>query len=187
MMKKFLSKTLVLLLAFLMVFSCLGTAVFAAPEEAESAPEQSETKKENASKLKEIEELLNSNTYEEYRLVHKDAPNGEGEIILAGKDFDESATTAKVFVDKYLGDEEVVLVSETGDVTWKFNAEKSGNYHIAITYAPVVEYDADGDGKIDDGEESLDLVSNTATIKRALLLDGAYPFKQSRYIELPRV
>lgn len=187
MMKKFLSKTLVLLLAFLMVFSCLGTAAFAAPEEAESAPEQSETKKENASKLKEIEELLNSNTYEEYRLVHKDAPNGEGEIILAGKDFDESATTAKVFVDKYLGDEEVVLVSETGDVTWKFNAEKAGNYHIAITYAPVVEYDADGDGKIDDGEESLDLVSNTATIKRALLLDGAYPFKQSRYIELPRV
>ncbi len=188
MMKKFLSKTLVLLLAFLMVFSCFGTAVFAAENEAEAAPEQSETKKENASKLAEIEELLNSNTYEEYRLLYKDAPNGEGEIVLAGKDYDEEKTTAKVFRDKYLGSEEdVVLISETGDVTWTFNAEKTGNYHISITYAPVVEYDADGDGKIDDSDDSLDLVSNTATIKRALLLDGSYPFKQSRYIELPRV
>ncbi len=188
MMKKFLSKTLVVLLAFLMVFSCFGTAVFAAKTEDESAPEATESKKENASKLAEIEELLNSNTYEEYRLIHKDAPNGEGEIVLAGKDYDEEKTTAQVFKDKYLGSEdEVALVSEIGDITWTFTAEKTGNYYIEITYAPVVEYDADGDGKIDDSDNSLDLVSNTATIKRALLLDGSYPFKQSRYIELPRV
>ena len=179
MMKKFLSKSLVLLLAFLMVFSCFGTAVFATDDVA-LAQENTEEKKDN-SKLQEIEELLNSNDYAEYRLLYQGAKNGEDDIVISGKDFDPEKTTATVFKDKYLGSEsEVVMIGDTGDVTWNFEVKKTGNYHIQITYAPIVSYDGDQDGKAD-------FVSNSATIKRALLIDGSYPFKQSRYIELNRV
>ncbi len=179
MIKKLLSKTLVLLLAFLMVFSPFATVVFAA-EADEDVTVEKETSDAN-SKLAEIGELLNSNDYSEYRLLYKDEPNGKEEIVLSGGDFDVEKTTAKVFKDKYLNSEEdVVLIPETGDVTWSFEVKKAGNFHIEIVYAPVVSFDGDGDGKAD-------LVSNTATMKRALLIDDAYPFKQSRYIEFPRV
>ncbi len=179
-MKKFLSKSLVLLLAFLMVFSCLGTAVFAA-EGDEVAPEQDAAEKEENSKLAEIGELLNSNDYAEYRLLYAGAPNGEEEIVIPGASFNPEKTDATVYKDHYLGsEEEVALISDIGDITWEFEAKKTGNYHIAITYAPIVDYDGDGDGKAD-------LISNSATIKRALLIDDAYPFKQSRYIEMSRV
>ncbi len=180
MMKTILSKSLVLLLAFLMVFSCLGTAVFAA-EDGEPASEEKPAGKDATDRLAEIEELLNSNDYAEYRLLYEKVPNGEEEIILKGGEFDAEKTNAKVFKDKYLGsEEEVVLIPETGDVTWTFEVKKAGNFHIEIEYAPIVSYDGDGDGKAD-------LISNSATIKRALLIDGIYPFKQSRYIELTRV
>ena len=179
-MKKFLSKTLVIMLAFLMVFSCLGTAAFAA-EDTAIAGAQSDEKDKNT-KLEEIEELLNSNDYAEYRLLYEKAPRGEDDVVIPGAEFNAEKTTATVFTDaQYLGSEnEVVLISELGDVTWDFEIKKTGNYHIAITYAPVTEYDGDGDGVAD-------LKGNSATIKRALLLDGEYPFKESRYIELNRV
>jgi uracil phosphoribosyltransferase len=45
-------------------------------------------------------------------------------------------TTAKVFKDKYLDSEkEVVLIPDTGDVTWSFEVKKAGNFHIEIEYA----------------------------------------------------
>lgn len=179
-MKKFLSKTLVIMLAFLMVFSCLGTAVFAAEDTAKDSA--AETEKDKSTKLEEIEELLNSNDYADYRLLHEKAPNGEDDVVIPGAEFNAEKTTATVYTDsKYLdAEKDVILISELGDVTWDFEVKKAGNYHIAITYAPVCEYDGDGDGVAD-------LKGNSATIKRALLLDGEYPFKQSRYIELNRV
>ena len=145
MMKQFLSKTLVLLLAFLMVFSCLGTAVFAAETD---AAEKDETE---GTKLQEIQELLNANEYSEYRLLYGEAPNGEDDITIPGAEYNSEKSDAKVFVDKDFlgGDEQVIYIGENGDVTWDFQITKSGNYHIAITYAPVVEYDGDGDGKAD--------------------------------------
>ncbi len=179
MMKKFLSKTLVLFLAFLMVFSCFGTMAFAVAADAVQSADSDA--KEDTTKLEEIRELLNSNEYSEYRAIHGDAPVGEDDVTIKGAEFNAEKTTADVATDTYLGsEEEVVLIPGTGDVTWDFYIQKTGNYHIAITYAPIVEYDADGDGVAE-------MKSNSATIKRALLLDGTYPFKQSRYIELSRV
>ena len=179
MMKKFLSKTLVLFLAFLMVFSCFGTMAFAVT--ADAVQGDSSDAEEDATKLEEIRELLNSNEYAEYRAIYGDAPFGEDDVTIKGAEFNAEKTTAAVATDTFLGSEsEVVLIPGTGDVTWDFYIKKTGNYHISITYAPVVEYDADGDGVAE-------MKSNAATIKRALLLDGTYPFKQSRYIELSRV
>ncbi len=180
MMKRILSKTLVFLLAFLMVFSSFGTAVFAAAAEDDTAVEETTDKKNN--KLEEIQELLNTNDYREYRLLYGDMPAGEDDVTIPGAEYNADKTTAQVFVDKdFLGsEEEVIYIGEIGDTTWDFEVKKSGNYHIDITYAPVVSYDGDGDGKAD-------LVSNSATIKRALLIDGTYPFKQSRYLEMSRV
>ena len=145
MMKKFLSKSLVLLLAFLMVFSTFATAVFAADEVA--LAEENTEEKQESSKLQEIEELLNSNDYSEYRLIYQGQPNGEDDVVISGKDFDPAKTTAVVYKDKYLDSaEEVVMIGDTGDVTWNFEVKKSGNYHIQITYAPIVSYDGDQDG-----------------------------------------
>ncbi len=174
MMKKFLSKTLVILLAFLMVFSCFPLAVLAA--EGDSAAGTGT----DQSKLDEIKELLDANEYAEYRLLYGDAPNGKDNLVIRAEDYNVEKTDAKVQLDTYLGKEKSLMISETGDVVWDFQIKETGNYHIFITYAPIVNYDMDGDGKAD-------LVSNSATIKRALLLDGTYPFKQSRYIELARV
>jgi len=179
MMKKFLSKSLVFLLAFLMVFSCFSSAVLAAGLKVDAR--SADTEDTSDSKLDEIRELLNSNDYSEYRLLYKDKPNGTDKIAIPGADFNTSKTTAKVHLDRYLGSEkDVVIIPEEGDVVWDFEIKKAGNYHIFVTYAPIVEYDSNGDGKAD-------LKSNSATIKRALLLDGTYPFKQSRYLEMSRV
>ncbi len=191
MMKKFLSKTLVLLLAFLMVFSCLGTAVFATDDDAEAEgvlnaeTAEQESTEEKSDELEEIRELLNSNDYAEYELLYGNAANGEDDVTITGADFNAEKTTATVYTDNWAGSEEkVVLIGETGDVTWDFEIKKTGRYHIAITYAPVDAYDGNKDGDIEDAE---DLRSRSATIKRALLLDDVYPFKQSRYIEMSRV
>ena len=188
MMKRFLSKTLVLLLAFLMVFSCFGTAVFAADGDEEQENAQTNEK------MQEISELLNSEDYAGYREQYLDKPNGTSEAVMLAADYDVEKSTALVYLDKWYG-KDAILIGEAGDVVWNFDIAESGNYHITIHYAPVHEYDGDKDGQIktsaDDVENeeafvAKDFKSNTAAIKRAILIDGSYPFKQSRYIELTR-
>lgn len=185
MLKRILSKALVMLLAVLMVVSGLTTAVFAAASGAslEAAVEASseETKESSTTKLEKIKELLNSNTYTDYRKIYEKMPNGKDNITVNGVDYNPNKTDAEVYTDRYLGSEnEVLLIPELGDVTWDFEVATSGNYHIEFTYAPVDTYDQDADG-------TPEITSNSSTVERALLIDGAYPFKQSRYIQLTRV
>ena len=181
MMKRFLSKTLVFLLAFLMVFSAFGTAAFATGVAVLSAENTEKTEeKQEDSMLKEIEELLNSSDYADYRELYKDAPNGTDDQVIIGADYNAEKTDAKVVVDSWCGHDQALIIPEVGNVVWDFEVKTTGNYHIAITYAPIDKYDSDGDG-------NADMTSNSATIKRAILLDGVYPFKQSRYIEMSRV
>ncbi|MBR7165332.1 MAG: hypothetical protein IKD18_03540, partial [Clostridia bacterium] len=138
MMKRFLSKTLVFLLAFLMVFSAFGTAAFATgvavltAENAENAEEKQED-----SMLKEIEELLNSSDYAEYRELYKDAPNGTDDQVILGADYNVEKTDAKVVVDDWCGYDQALIIPEVGNVVWDFEVKNTGNYHIAITYAPI--------------------------------------------------
>ena len=189
MFKKILSKSLAAFLAVLMVVSCVGLSVFAEELEPGAEPDAAsedaaltaEEAAQSQSKLEKIKELLSANSYAEYSLLHTDAPEGTDDVTIAGADFNESKTTAKVFLDQYLNSEEdVVFIPDTGDVTWDFEVNATGLYHIAVTYAPITAYDGDADGKDD-------LVGNGAVIERALLLDGTYPFTQSRYIEMPRI
>ena len=155
MFKKMLSKSLAAFLAVLMVVSCAGLSALAAEAEeedgvtltAEAAEETEETAAENRSKLDKIKELLNANSYTEYALLHGSADVGTDDVLIAGADFNEAKTTARVFTDRYLDSEEdVVLISESGDVSWDFDLNATGLYHVAITYAPVVSYDGDADG-----------------------------------------
>ncbi len=186
MTKRILSKTLPVLLAFLMVFSCLSTAVFAAGDDDDLTPEDpvvtaTEDPKKGTKDLGDIGELLNSNKYSEYRLLYEDQPKGTDDVTLKGSEYDAAKTTAAVLLREL--DPSVsgmVCIPETGDVTWNFSVNKTGNYHIAITYYPIVALDSDGDGAVD-------MKSNNANIERAILLDGTYPFRESRYIELSRV
>ena len=183
MSKKLLSKSLVFLLAFLMVLPAISPAAFAAEDEilttgAENA--EPDSVYENT-KLQKIRELLDSNAYAEYSLLHAGAAKGTDTVELKGSEFDPETTTAKVVLkDVDPAAPGSVCVPDTGDVSWKFDLKASGLYHIAITYVPIVELDADGDGEPE-------MKSNSATIERALLLDGTYPFKESRYIEMTRV
>ena len=183
MFKKFLSKSLAMLLAVLTAVSCTGLPVFALDFES-SEPDDSDgvAATESQSKLEKIRELLSANTYTDYTLLHGGAVPGTDDVTIDAASYNEEKTTAKVIVDKYLG-EDAVLIPETGDVTWDFEVNATGRYHIAITYAPIVTYDADGNGTIDEK----DLRGNGAVAERSLLLDDTYPFSQSRYIEMPRI
>ena len=141
MSKKHLTKPLVFLLAFLMVLAPLSPAVYAVEgtEETPSAGQNQSTK------LEKIRELLDSNTYEEYRLLHENAPKGTDFVVLKGEDYDPENTTAEVVkkdVDPSVSG--ALCVPDSGDVSWKFNLSSTGLYHIAITYVPIVELDADG-------------------------------------------
>ena len=191
MIKQILSRSLAAFLAVLMVVTCAGLSVFAADSDETAEPEEDlalttalaedGTAAANKSKLEKIKELLDANSYDEYTLLHTGAEPGSDDVLIDGADFNEAKTNATVFTDRYLGsDTDVVLISETGDVTYDFEVKDTGLYNISITYAPIVKYDGDGDGQPD-------LVGNGAVIERALLLDGTYPFTQSRYIEMTRV
>lgn len=183
MMKRILSKTLVFLLAFLMVFSCLGTAAFAAPVEAEDETDQ----EQQDTRLSSIRELMDSLEYADYRALYTSAQNGTETIVLKAEDYLREKSTEGIYLedDFYQSGAPVILTDEDANPSWKFTVSAAGNYHISITYCPVVSYDANRNGVIK--REDGDLTSNTAAIKRAILLDGTYPFKQSRYIELARI
>ena len=200
MIKRFLSKSLVLLLAVLMVLSSMGTAVFAAvgddatpaaavpegtegetpdkqePEQPQSGKDETE-KTEKATKLQKIKDLLDSSTYEEYRVFNESKPDGVETVIIDAAEFDPDATSAEVFVSEWCGEQNALIIPETGDVTFRFTVSESGNYQIGLRYAPVDSFEKDG----------VLIESHNSAIQRALLLDGTYPFKESRDVQLSRI
>ena len=166
-----------LLMALFMVIPCF-TFIALADEDATV-----DTADVTTATFDEFKELLNALSYDEYQSEHKDAHVGEDVIVIKGSDYNKELSTDDedaVYVveeGKELYDEIIatdaskdgqkfVYTSEDDGckITWNFKVENAGMYNIAVEYYPVV------------GRHS--------AIERKVMIDGEYPFKETRYINL---
>ena len=176
-MKKVLHKALALGLALVLLLPLGIGAAFADSQQAD-APSTNMT-------VDQIKELLSSLGYQEYKALHNKQNPGKATLEILGADYDTQLTDAKVVVlDDGFGAGKVLITPENGRTVWKIQVPTAGLYNIEIEYYPLESYDVNGDGKITDGE---DILSRGNTIERAILIDGEYPFKESRYCEFQRV
>ncbi len=181
-MKKVLCKALRKALAFGLVLCMLlplGIAsIFA--EEATDSTEQSS----NMS-IEQIKELLNSLSYKEYARRYSGVAAAKNKLVLKAEDYAAEQTDAKVVVlNDYNGASSALLTPDSGKTTWTFEVPADGLYNLEIRYFPLENYDLNGDGKIEEGK---DVISRGNTVERAILIDGEYPFKESRYCEFQRI
>lgn len=160
-MKKRATRVMALLMGIMMLMSA-----FVIPVSASSTGGSTEGEpKKNVSSISDVEEVLNSITYSEYRKKYAEVAKGTGEYVINATDYDTEKTTAKVEVkDEYYGEKNVLMTPELGSVTWNVNIEKAGFYLIEIEYCQVV-------GK-------------TNSIERIFSLNGAVPFSEARSVVL---
>ncbi|MBE6590696.1 MAG: extracellular solute-binding protein [Ruminococcaceae bacterium] len=178
-MKKVLYKALAIGLALCMLLPLGVCSVFAADGDASGNSSSSNMT------VEEIKELLGSLTYQEYQKLYADKAVGKGKLVIDAKNFDVSTTTAEVIkLENYEGASSALLIPDDGRVTWNFDITSEGLYNVEIKYYTLEGYDVDGDGKLTEG---VDVISRGNSIERAILIDGSYPFKESRYCEFQRV
>lgn len=160
-MKKRATRVMALLMGIMMLMSA-----FVIPVSASSTGGSTEGEpKKNVSSISDVEEVLNSITYSEYRKKYAEVAKGTGKYVINATDYDTEKTTAKVEVkDEYYGEANVLMTPEVGSVTWNVNIEKAGFYLIEIEYCQVV-------GK-------------TNSIERIFSLNGAVPFSEARSVVL---
>lgn len=205
-------KKLVALLLFAAMSVQTMPAVFAAKTEAAHsdvivAPENS---------LNEMEELLNSTTYEEYKDIYEADgvvefdQNDRPEAIKAVLDLDASTDGVKVLYDNggvltsdkedpsglVSGKTEFVLSEDGSTAVYKIQVEKPGFYNIRVPYYPFESLYYDDEGNIiasptelDEGDYSAynEVKGNTVAIERVVKIDGEVPFKDARNIAFSRV
>ncbi len=154
-------KLISLALAAVMVFAATAVPVFA-----DDAPITSES---------DISKSLNYITYSEYLEKHADAEEGRGTVVVKGVDYDPEKTDAEVSVASgiYGDSSDVLLVSETGKTTWKFDVENEGMYNISIKYAAVLEPDNHGD-----------MSTSVNSIERIVSINDVVPFSEGRTVAL---
>ncbi len=197
-MMRILKNGLCLTLAFLMVFASMS--VFAeGPETEEDAPQllsaaeepdasegesEGEKEAERESRLAEIRDLLNSITYRTYRENYAEIPAATDTIHIDANSYDPAATTATVLLLDDVADSagtvesgESLAIGEEGRVTFPFHVEKSARYSVLIRYLPVQTFTKDG----------VTITGYNSSAQRGLLFDDQYPFKESRYLEFPRI
>ena len=153
------AKFTAILLALLMLVSTGAVAASA------DTPTQ-----EKKSTIEEVKELLAAQSYYVYLESKKtqgwkDAKGGgvtvkaaEGYTFTADPDYPDQ--TAVVQDDETKG--KVLVLPETGSVTWNVTIPETGFYVIRLVYRPVP------------GNES-----STSYIQRELFIDGKAPFKES--------
>jgi len=157
-MKKVLSGALSFFLAVLMTVSLFTVGAAA------------DTDTETTSKLQEIRDLLNSLTYEDYLKRYSNIADGTSTVVIdAASAYNKDATTAKVEVlNGFEGSSgKSLYIPEDGNVAFDVNIPKEGMYNIKIEYYPKT--------------------MRAASIERAVLIDGKYPFKEARYLEFTGV
>ena len=160
-MKKRATRVMALLMGIMMLMSAFVIPVSASSTDGGTEGEP----KKNVSSISDVEEVLNSITYSEYRKKYAEVAKGTGEYVINATDYDTEKTTAKVEVkDEYYGETNVLMTPELGSVTWNVNIEKAGFYLIEIEYCQVV-------GK-------------TNSIERIFSLNGTVPFSEARSVVL---
>lgn len=112
---------------------------------------------------------LNENTYLEYIEKHKDKKLSDKEILIPMQAFKKDDNANVSIKKSYIGTNSPVIEwsNDVGEITWKFNVEKSGLYNIEMKYMAI-------EGKGGD-------------IERGIKIDGEYPFKEANNISFRRV
>lgn len=156
------NKLLCLILGILMTLSSV-TPVFAA----EDGTNGSQT--EAGDKDQQIETIDTSNSYDsvtygDYLESTAGVPLGKREIRIEATDYDPDQTNAAVEVKKgvYGKNTDVLLVPNTGRVTWNVNMDSAARYAIKLEYAAAND--------------------NKTSIERVFYLNGEVPFSGSRSI-----
>ncbi len=205
-------KKLVAMLLFATMALQTMPAVFA--EEAETAGAEVIEVPKNS--LDEMEELLNSTTYDEYKEIYKadgivEFPqNSRPDAIKATLDIEASTDGVKILTDKngvlstkeedpeglVNGLSEYVLTEDGSTAVYKVKIEKPGFYNIRVPYYPFASLYYDDEGNIVAAPTELDtkdysgnnhIEGNTVAIERVLKIDGEVPFKDARNIAFSRV
>lgn len=74
----------------------------------------------------------------EYLEKYKKVGYPEKEIIIASKDYVRSEDADIKILEEYKGKKDVLSwTGEKGSLTWNFNIEEAGLYHIALEYIPI--------------------------------------------------
>ena len=168
------------LLAFLICAIMLVATIVVPVSAATGDSEQSSSS--NKVSISDVGEILNALSYKDYTAKYEklvgDTSGMTDVTINIIKDIDASASSEGAFtpittdeagnVKEHVGRTNVLMVAETGKVTWKFNVPVSGFYTIDIPYCQTL------DGK-------------TTSIERVFSLNGAVPFAEARSIVLQKV
>jgi len=105
-------------------------------------------------------------TYPEFLAQFVEIRRPNKEIIIPADSYSD-ATTEIEFLTDYAGMSGTsVKTGERGYIEWQVEVEESGFYNLEITYYPVV--------------------GRSSSIQRAVLINGAQPFAEAKYITFPR-
>lgn len=121
--------------------------------------------------LAEIKEQLNAITYEAYRTKYVAWPRAESAVSVDVFDYTfEKAyegNTEPRQVEQLGGADKALYTPAAGTVTWKVNIPAAAKFSIVVEYWPDQ--------------------AKSASIERILEVNGAIPFKEARYLTLPKV
>ncbi|MGM9624418.1 MAG: extracellular solute-binding protein, partial [Eubacteriales bacterium] len=114
----------------------------------------------------EVQELMNTIKYDDYRDLYASSPKGKGSVTVNGTDYVAEKTDAAVKIDTY-GSKSALYTPESGTVVYEVEIPSDGLYMIEMEYYPIV-------GKASD-------------IERSFRIDGKIPFQESKYLSMTKL
>jgi len=118
-------------------------------------------------KEESIKNSEDKTSYLVYSENHSDKAVGKDEIVISAKDY-VSFDNAELTVEDLEGAESALLWKNSeGSATWNFTVEDSGLYEIGVEY--------------------YQLTGRRSAIEIGLMIDGEYPFKESKSSDFSRI
>jgi len=122
----------------------------------------------DSSALGKIEGSVKKGSYDEYAVKHKSDPRPDAEVRIEAENYSKVSGMEVSVLENYEGEQgKAVQTGDTGSVSWEFNVEQEGMYHLDMKYFTVKGKDSD--------------------IERELMIDGEYPFAEARSLTFNRV
>jgi ABC-type glycerol-3-phosphate transport system substrate-binding protein len=163
MQPKYIKVTSILVILSAVVYlsvSMLGGS----PDRAYSA----EDRPLDSSSLKKLAGSFKKGSYDEYLAKHQNADRPDAEVQIEAENFSKSSGMKVNVLDNYEGMQgKMVETGDTGSITWVFDVEHEGLYHIGIKYFTVKGKDSD--------------------IERELTIDGETPFNEAKSLSFNRI
>ena len=118
---------------------------------------------EDNSTTDEALEILGDDKWAKYKAKYASVPNYKGDPITVGSDAADLSKGGEI--TDYLGETNVVFVSDTGSVSWKINVPETGLYAMDIVYNYL-------------GSDSKE--AKAADIERTLRINDKVPYTELR-------